>query len=250
MKAISSLQHPLAKHLVKLRLNRDYRKQKNCALITGLKLIKEIANDIPLKTLLVEENYELPAFISQETVVYRVTNSLLKKISGLENPEPVAAEVTLPSFSELSGKNFLIVFDGIADPGNLGTLLRTALALGWEGVFLAPNCTDPFNDKALRAAKGATFRLPMQTGSWDDLKKMIRDKKIQPYVADMKGKSIEELKCKPPLMLILSNESLGASDEAKEISLPIAIPMSGKVESLNVAAAGAILMYELKKRPS
>jgi TrmH family RNA methyltransferase len=137
------------------------------------------------------------------------------------------------------------VLDRISDPGNLGTLLRTALALGWEGAFLTPHSADPFNDKAIRASKGACFFLPLQEGSYEELEELLKENQITAYVADLKGTSLPNLKVKHPLALILGNESLGPSAWAKQHGSAISIPMKKDVESLNVASAGAILMYEL-----
>ena len=232
--------------MVKLRVNRDYRKEKKSTVIAGFKLIKELASEINFNALVLADETPEPDFFPKNVPIYRMPLSLLKKISGLENPEPCLAEVELPEESKLTGINFLIVLDGVSDPGNLGTLIRTALALGWEGVFLAPNCTDPFNEKAVRAAKGATFRIPLKTGSWEDLNEVVRQNKMKAYLADVRGSPLQETKCKPPLVLILSNESQGASNEAKKLAEPLSIPMSEKMESLNVAIAGAIFMYLIK----
>ncbi|MBS0628210.1 MAG: RNA methyltransferase, partial [Verrucomicrobia bacterium] len=157
IKTITSLQHPLVKDLVRLRKDKSFRRKQGKVLITGCKQIKELlASGVLVETLILESDFSFSSSIP----IVRVTKEILKKISGLEEPEPMAAVVVLPSFCDLSKVSYLLVLDGIADPGNLGTLLRTAWALGWEGVYLTENSCDPFNEKALRAAKGATFFLP------------------------------------------------------------------------------------------
>jgi TrmH family RNA methyltransferase len=240
-KEITSLQHPFIKHLVKLRTDRKYRNKEKQVLIAGCKLVREIS---PLKTVLVERGSA--GFPDAEEIIF-VTREILKKITGLENPEPMAAVVAMPIPEKLEGKKYLLVLDGIADPGNLGTLLRTALALSWEGAFLITGSADPFNDKALRAARGATFRLPLFSGSWDELNAFIAKEKAQVYIASTDGESIETLKkTAPPLLLVLGNEAHGASGDVKQRFPTLSIPMQTSVESLNVAIAGAILMYHLK----
>jgi len=243
---IASLDNPLVKHLVKLRTNREYRYQKKSVLVTGLKLIKEIVKEVFFKAIIIESDCALPSFIPEGSLIYRVSSPILKKISGLDHPEPIVAEVEMPAFKPLIGVNFLLILDGVSDPGNMGTLLRSALGLKWDAVFIAPNCTDPFNEKALRAAKGATFRLPISSGTWEDLIKIVQSNSMQVYLAEIKGESFEKISFKPPLALILSNESIGASERAKEISESISIPIHPHMESLNVATAGAILMYTLR----
>lgn len=242
---ISSLTHPLVKHLVKVKTNREYRQQHQSILAYGQKLIREIIADVHFKVILIEKGFAPLVSLPPHIPLYEVPLSLLKKISGLENPEPILAEVEMPTFSNLESARFLLVLDGVADPGNLGTLIRSALALNWEGVFLTPHCTDPFNDKAIRAAKGATFRLPLASGSWEDLKQLMQAKGGKIFLASLGGVPFQHQLFSPPLALILSNESCGPSSLAKSIATPISIAMNPKMESLNVAAAGAILMHYL-----
>lgn len=247
-KNITSLQHPIVKHLVHLHQNRDYREEHQSAVIEGKKLISEVCFKQPAKLLLALDESLIPANIKAKEVLI-VPQEIIKKISGLQNPDGFIAEVTLPKPTSFKGMKWIIACDGINDPGNLGTLLRSGLALGWEGAFILNNTCDPFNDKAIRAAKGATFRLPMAHGSWSDLNKIIQSNKLKPLVADMEGKDVAEFSIKPGVLLVLSNESQGVSEEANEHCERISIPMSGKMESLNVAAAGGILMYELRRKP-
>jgi TrmH family RNA methyltransferase len=167
----------------------------------------------------------------------------LKKITGLNQPDGYAAELALPPLQKMEGKKFLLVLDEIADPGNLGTLLRTALALGWEGVIVTPGTVDLFNDKALRAGKGAQFHLPLARLNAEEIAAM----ELNFYTADLEGKSLDHAKFKSPLALILSSEGHGSKDWSNQIAQKITIPMSRVVESLNVAASGAILLYAMRK---
>lgn len=242
---ISSLTHPLVKHLVKVKTSREYRQTHRSILTLGQKLIREIIPDTHLKVILIEKGFTLNFDPPSNTPIYEVPYSLLKKISDLSHPEPILAEVEMPPFADLQSPRFILVLDGVADPGNLGTLIRSALALNWEGVYLTPNCTDPFNDKAIRAAKGATFRLPIASGSWEELEKIMAAKKGKIYLATVDGNPFQQEHYSAPLALILSNESCGPSEYAKKLATPISIVMSPKMESLNVAAAGAILMHYL-----
>ena len=245
-KEITSLQHPIVKHLVQLRTDRAHRLESGTALISGNKLIEELASYAPLKTLIIEKNYtpevEIPA-----KEIFIVTAEMMKKISGLQSPEPLAAEILLPPPANLKGKQFLLGLDGINDPGNLGTLLRTALALGWEGVFITKGSVDPFNEKALRAAKGATFHLPLCYGDLKELNQLIESNNMHVYLADMRGEPIEKMTIKSPILLLLGSESHGIQSSLKKQFQSVSIPMNKKMESLNVAIAGAILMYQLKK---
>jgi TrmH family RNA methyltransferase len=247
MVIIESLYHSFVKHLVRVREDRGYRHENNSALITGYKLIEELVDRVAFKAVIIEQGRRVePSHL--RAPLYVVSHTILKKITGLENPEPIAAEVALPNPGRLHGKKWLVVIDGIADPGNMGNVLRSALALNWEGVFILSHSVDPFNEKALRAAKGATFRIPIQVGRWEELSSLIRENGLSVYLADAKGESIGKISIQPPLLLILGSEAQGASRESRECSTSISIPMGSEVESLNVAAAAAILMYEMRHR--
>ncbi|SRR5581483_5800567 len=244
-KEITSLQHPLVKHLVNLRQDRNYRYTFKRVLLSGRKLIKELSRTTRLHTLLLEKG-TLPS-VEADEVIY-TTPEILKKVTGLENPEPIAAEIAMPEVQDLSSANFLLILDRISDPGNLGTLLRTARALGWDGAFLTQGSTDPYNEKTLRAAKGATFTLPWRSGTWEELDTLLNNKPFTVLAADASGKTLNGCVFSSPLALILGNESHGVSLEIKKNVESIAIPMMGRMESLNVASAGAILMHDLKER--
>lgn len=241
---ITSLQHPLVKHWVKLRKNRLYRYEKKSIFILGKKIVHEVCRQSPpTRVLITKESYQkIP---SQET--YLVTEAILKKISGVPAPEEIAAEVPMPPQGFLENAHYIVGLDGIRDPGNLGTILRSALALKWQGAFLLNNCCDPYNDKAIRAGKGATFRLPIQMGSWRDLEPLIKKKCLTPVVADLKGQDFSTVKKKRGLILFLGSESHGVSQEIKQHCRPVTIPISPAMESLNVSVAGGILMYFLIK---
>lgn len=245
IKEIQSAQHPLVKHLVKLRTNRQQRILSGTALISGKKLILELGTTKKLKTILKEKKFLLDPKIKAEKI-YIVSNEILKKVTGLESPEPLAAEIALPPSADLTGKKWVLALNSINDPGNLGTLLRTALALGWDGVFITSDSVDPFNDKALRAAKGATFSLPFCLGTEEELHQLILKNKWHVYAADMAGAPLEQISVKMPLLLLLGNESHGIAESFKRQYSTVSIPMDPKMESLNVSIAGAILLYHLK----
>lgn len=244
-KVITSVQHPYVKHLVRLHQNRDYRYEHHCVAIEGLKIIEEVCSSHPAKRIFTFDEHLIPKNVKAEEIIC-VNNAIMSKISTLQSPEGIVAEVEMPPTSTLKNFQWVVAFDAVNDPGNLGTLLRSALAFGWQGAFILSNSCDPFNDKALRAGKGATFRLPLAFGSWEDLKISMQENQWHPLVAHMDGDSIKNLKQEPPVLLVLNNESQGMSEEAKLHCKAVSIPMTDKMESLNVAVAGSILMYALK----
>jgi len=236
---ISSLQHPLVKRLVKLRDNKAFRAQEKSVLIVGVTLVSDVAARMPLKTLISVD--PLP-FNAKET--YLAPPNVLEKIINISSHDLVAAEVELPKQSSLENLKTIVVLDGLADPGNVGTVLRTAVALGFEGAFLTPKTADPYNDKALRAARGAPLFLPLRQGSYEELKKLTSNMHV--YIADVEGKKLTDVSFKKPLALVLGHETEGPSLETKELGQTVSIPMANQMESLNVASAAAILMYQIQ----
>lgn len=241
-KTITSLQHPIVKYFVELRKDRKVREEKKEVLIAGEKLVCELSREKPLSVLMTLE--EAPRIKAQEK--YIVSPEILKKVTNLAEPDGFAASIALPEPKALEGKQRILVLDELQDPGNVGTLFRTALALGWEGVWLTPNTADPFNDKAIRAARGASFWLPFDWKTREEICKWKKEKNAFLYTADLEGEPIENVSAKLPAALILSHESKGARSWPSQ---KITIPMSEHVESLNVAASGAILLFALRKFP-
>lgn len=246
VRRITSVQHELVKHLVKLRQNHDYRVDHQSLVIDGIKLVTETGRSLRPKVLVAWDESLLPKGMDADDIIV-VSENVMKKISGMSTPEGLLAEIPMPQSASFKGKNYIIALDRVGDPGNVGTILRTALALGWEGVFFLNESCDPFNEKALSAARGATFRLPLAWGSWEMLTKIIQENQLSPIVADLKGIRLQDVALKDGVCLVLSNEAQGASQDAKKFCQSVAITMTGDMESLNVAVAGGILMYGLKK---
>jgi RNA methyltransferase, TrmH family len=244
-RTITSLNHPLVKHLLKLRKESAERYLHQALILEGSKPIEEVS--FLITRLLYTSAYaSFAASISGEK--WLVTESILQKISGMSSPEGVIAEIRMPSFVSLDKVQQVLALDGISDPGNLGTLLRTALALGWEAVYFLPGSCDPFNEKALRAGRGAHFKLALARGSAEELQQWAKREGVQALVADLKGKPPNLLPCAKRRLLIVGNEAHGASEAVHRFCQPIAIPMPGKMESLNVAVAGGILLYLLSNK--
>ncbi len=233
---ITSLQHALVKHWIALRKESSYRQAEGKVVLIGEKIIREF--HLPIRRLLSRHPLEIPA---EEH--YVVPEEILQKISGIDYRGAIA-EVDLPQHQNLDDKKTVLILDQIQDPGNLGTLLRTALALGWEGVITTPGTVDLFNDKALRASQGAPFRLPFSHKTPEELLLWLEKTDRTLWVADSEGSPLRNEKFSPPLALVLSHEGRGWNEWAARKGKKVAIPLKNNVESLNVAIAGAILLYE------
>ncbi|KAK1276894.1 hypothetical protein QJS04_geneDACA005749 [Acorus gramineus] len=276
--SITSPSNPLVKHCVKLRLSSSYRRSHASALLVGLTPIREFTR---FRDTAAEEECE-PLIeclfvldgsdaLDNAARVVRVSPTVMKKLSGLqtiESIEAAAAVVRIPkSFRNVEetddcGGWFrtphrILVLDGIQDPGNLGTLLRSAMAFGWDGAFLLPGCCDPFNDKALRAARGASFQLRIVSGDWahlDSLRNRFRmammaghpDNGEGPKVARSLSRELASSLSEKPLCLVLGSEGGGLSGESVRACELVSIPMAGEFESLNVSVAGGIFLFMLQ----
>lgn len=238
---IKSLQHPIVKYCVTLRKEASFKRQSPSILITGRKDVLELPKNVKILKLFSLDSFFYSLRANQ---YFEVSEEVLKKITGVMQPEDLAAEVEFP-YLKASHIHKLLVADGIKDPGNLGTLIRTALAFGFNGLYLLHDTVDPFNDKVIRSTKGALFHLPLYHGSEEAFVEFAKAHHLKLYQADLQGLCASNWKPTAPLALIMGSESHGTSPFIKHIAQAITIPMSDSSESLNVAVAGGILMFNL-----
>jgi TrmH family RNA methyltransferase len=181
--------------------------------------------------------------------VEEVSEPLLKSLSDTEQPQGILAVLELNKVPMTEHPDFILIPDQIRDPGNLGTLLRTAAAAGVQAVFLPPETTDAFAPKVVRSGMGAHFYLPIHSMKWEKIRREIEG--LQVYLADMHGQSCWEMDFRQSLALIVGGEAEGASQEARGLATQnISIPMPGDVESLNAGVAGSVLMFEVVRQRS
>ena len=185
--------------------------------------------------------------LSREIEVEEVSESLMNSLSDTETPQGILAVLELNQLPIPDSPDFVLIPDRIRDPGNLGTLLRTAAAAGVQAVFLPSETTDAFAPKVVRSGMGAHFHLPIQSMKWEKIRREIEG--LEVYLADMDGQSYWEINLLEPLALIVGSEAEGASEEARELATQkISIPMSGYIESLNAGVAGSVLMFEVVRQ--
>ncbi|HEY9227825.1 MAG TPA: RNA methyltransferase [Gemmatimonadaceae bacterium] len=141
----------------------------------------------------------------------------------------------------------LLVLDAVQDPGNVGTIVRTAAAFGVSATFSLPGTVDLWNAKVVRSGMGAHFHHPCVSGTWDDLDSFLRERAIDVWAADASGESVDGMKPPPRLAIVVGNEGAGLSSQSRaRADRLVALPIAG-VESLNVAVAAGILLYELRR---
>ncbi|GAB2224491.1 hypothetical protein Droror1_Dr00005252 [Drosera rotundifolia] len=282
VKSITSTSNPFVKHCIKLRQSPSYRQAHGSALVVGTICIREIYNfnmsnqdqSSMVDCLFLLDGSDIPEELNDRAVHIIHANSLvMKRLSGLQSAESVEAIAVMRiprSFLNLDNllsdtdvrawlpsPHRILVLDGIQDPGNLGTLLRSAMAFRWDGVFLLPGCCDPFNEKAVRASRGASFQLHIVSGGWTHLNSLSNEFKVKMLAGhpDTSNKSkhasvlshdlVDSLADKH-VFLLLGSEGIGLSEKSIKSCELVSIPMAEGFESLNVAVAGGIFMFMLQ----
>lgn len=181
--------------------------------------------------------------------VLLVPESVLESLSQTVTPQGIVAVVQQPRLPLPAHPWLLLVLDRLQDPGNAGTLVRSAAAAGADGVLFGPGSVDPYNDKVLRAAMGAHFRLPvLDVGRWEELRAHLGpDRPL--YVADPRGQTIyDQVDWIRPAALVVGSEAHGPGPEALAQGIPVAIPMARETESLNAAVAGSVILFEAARQ--
>ncbi len=219
------------------------------------KFIKEENKFIVEGEHLVEEAYKsgnlLEVITSEENTKYNVKTTLvskrcLEKISLLKSTPSIMGVVKLNFGKEIKGEK-IVLLDNVGDPGNVGTIIRSALAFNVSTVVLSPRSVSVFNDKLIRSTEGTIFNMNIVTLDLKDAINLIKSKGIKIYYADMFGNiNLDEANINS-YALVLGSEGKGISDYIKEIcDDSINIPMNNKCESLNVAVTGGIIMYKFR----
>jgi TrmH family RNA methyltransferase len=241
------------------------RERRGLALAEGVRLVEEaLAGGISIRGAAVSPALEsttrgktLKASLAEQSIPTEdIPDAQLDELSDTEHPQGVVAVIepkrwTFEDIRLVSGTS-LLVLDGVQDPGNVGTLLRTALGLGAVGLVALKGTADLTNPKVIRGAMGASFRLPAVAASPDQFVAWNRLQRAEIWVADASGENPEQLPPRsanrPPIALVVGNEGAGVSEPLERAAdRRVAIPLSNQVESLNVAVAAGILLYELTR---
>jgi TrmH family RNA methyltransferase len=185
---------------------------------------------------------------ARDWIVEEVEPRDVRELADTVTPQPVLAIVRIPSWGWPDvGSDSILLLDRVQDPGNLGTLLRTGAALGIGGVVCLPGTADPWSPKAVRSSAGAGLRVPVLRAVWEQAQNELLARALPLWAADAGGEPLERDHLAPsPLAIALGSEAHGLSDGVKRAAdRTFAIRMAGAVESLNVAAAGAIILDRL-----
>jgi len=267
---ISSASNPKIKHVSQLISSKKERSISNTYVIEGTKMFLEAPID-EIKEVYISENfyerlyggdeYKLSELMHEiflrlkQTGYEIVTDELFKKMSDTVTPQGILCVMHIISYNleelldEFDGKPFrAIALEGLQDPGNMGTTVRTSEAAGINLILAGPNTVDIYSSKVVRSTMGSVFRVPYicSTDLYKDID-TIKAHNVKVYAAHLKGHdAYNEVSYGDRSMILIGNEGAGLTDRAAELANTLVkIPMQGKVESLNAAVAAAILMFEL-----
>ena len=233
---ITSKNNEKVKYAFSLRLAKN-RKQEGKFIGEGKKAL-----ELALQIGVVEQVFTYEALDIDEAIPqFLVNEEVMEKLSNMSSPEGVVFVAKIPEFKK-DNLNKILFLDGVNDPGNLGTLVRTALSFDYDAVVLGEETVSIYNEKALASCKGANYLIPVFSGSLVDYKDGY-----QIIVSTLSDKSInpEEVKLEDKFVLVLGNEARGVSKKSESLADSLVkIPMAN-INSLNVSVAGGILMYIL-----
>ncbi len=259
---ITSNQNPRFRWVRSLIKQTKQRRQDASFVVEGVRLVEEAlaAGWQPLLVLYSSQlskrgQKSLRTISSAGCETIAISPTLMASLSDTETSQGIVAVFPITTFPLPADPTFLLIADALRDPGNLGTLLRTGLAAGVQGVLLTPGSTDAWSPKVLRAGMGAHFRLPIHVLGWDEIEQLAKsqtDPPLRLYLAKSRGgQPAWQADLRSPLALIVGNEAAGAGSEARRrADTALSIPMPGGSESLNAAIAAAILLFEVVRQRS
>jgi TrmH family RNA methyltransferase len=240
-----------------------HRKKEHAFLIEGVKMVEEALRDkagismVVAAPGLVQHHGKgvLKLAESRGVDVVWISSALMDALSENKTPQPVMAVVTMREHSPDAlfsrDPGLIVVAHQLQDPGNLGTIIRTAEAVGASGMAITPNTVDPFNAKAIRASMGSILRLPIvHVGDLTAFMKTCRQKKYQTIATILTGDRTHfDIDLTKPTAVIFGQEGAGLPQEVlSTIDLQIRIPMADTIDSLNVATAAAVILYEVMRQ--
>lgn len=262
MECITSSQNPYIKEIKCLK-ERKHRENKNKFFIEGIRFVEEaLCEDGMIDEIFISDQLTgnkggkeiLDKVYERNYKPLVVSDKLFKEISDTRTPQGILATIKAKQYSMddiITDDNFLIILESIQDPGNLGTIIRTADAVGATGIILSKGCVDLYNPKVLRSTMGSIFHIPFyQSTDLVETLRWLKQKAVKVFAAHLKGSSnCFEVDMRGNVAVVIGNEAKGISDEAaKNADVLVKIPMNGRAESLNASVAAGILMYEVSRQ--
>lgn len=253
MKRIESTQNALVKHWKKLVTTRKEREKTGEFIVEGFHLVEEaLKNKDQIVQMIVREGVDLPLlWATDDVMIVEVTETIAKELAETETSQGVFAhckQVEVDLEAKGNWKKVLLV-DAVQDPGNIGTMIRTADAAGIDGVVLGKGCADAYNPKTLRSAQGSHFHIPVIRGELAEWMEDLQARSVKVYGTALQN-AIEytNVEHSESFALIVGNEGSGIHPQLLDkTDQNVIIPIFGRAESLNVAVATGILLYQFVK---
>lgn len=256
-KFITSAANPIIKNIQLLQSKKNERKKQGLFIIEGIRSINEIPQEYEIDTIVMSDLFDESLLkVSATRNALLVPSELFKVISDTQTPQGVLALVKMKTLQlediEVKANGFYLMLENLQDPGNLGTIIRSAYGFGVDAIFLTKGCVDLYSPKTVRSTMGASLHVPV-----------IIDKSLEDYMAWGKGhgltcfttalddtaKEVAKADLTKGLMLVIGNEGNGVSGEAiAKADQNVYIPMPGGLESLNASIAASICMYEVMRQ--
>jgi TrmH family RNA methyltransferase len=233
------------------------RREAKAFVVEGVRLVEEaMASGWDIQWMIYTEDLSARGRALVENYIHSggepdiVTIQVMKTVSDTQAPQGILAVVGIKPPNMPERPDFIFVADSMRDPGNLGTMIRTAAAAGVQVVLTSVGTVDPYAPKVVRSAMGAHFHLPVISQGWDEIEVMIRRHGLAVYLADAASDlPYTQANFRDPLVLVIGGEAGGASPAAFRLAMArVAIHMPGRSESLNAAVAAGILLFEVVRQ--
>lgn len=245
---LTSKNNPLVKETALLK-DKKARKEQALFLVEGVKMTTECQKSgLEIERVFIAENSGFTAMalgIPEEKSVI-VSEDVMRFLSDEKTPQGVLCRVKIPTYSLQVPNQSCLILDGVADPGNMGAIIRTANAAGYKELYITDGCVDPFSPKSVRASMSGIFFTKLYFATREEILSMMNGTPI--IVADMNGDNGFTFAAPEKYALVIGNEANGVSSLFKSAAdYTVKIPMESTQESLNAAVSAGILMYLLKK---
>lgn len=245
IKDVTSVENKIYKQTKKL-LTRSERNKTKMFIAEGQRIVQDAVQAGVAEYIFVSQSYDKAEF---DLPAYRVSDKMFQALSDTETTQGILAvcKMSEHNIADISGDTLLIC-DGVSDPGNLGTLIRTAECSDVQGVVVLKGCVDPYSPKVVRSTMGSIFRMPVYFAQVQDMGEYLKDYALVATLLDG-SKNLYDISFPQKTAVIVGNEAHGISKEVADMAqIRAFIPMCGKSESLNASVAGSVVMYEIYRQ--
>lgn len=249
---LTSMTNPVIKRIRSLQ-QRKFRQQERAFVVEGVRAVEDVlaAGIEPLSVVLrADSTFQVPDTI--ETSIRRVGVRVFESLTDVAHPQGVLAVVPMldePTLPDVGANPFVVILDGVRDPGNMGTLFRSAAGAGVSHLIIGPECVDPYHPKSVRAGMGSHLRIDFSHHEFAEISAYLSDFPVV-ALADAGGNALyDSVNWHSASALVIGGEAFGPSSDTREVAnVIVSIPLVNGVESLNAGVAGSLLMFEAARQ--